>query len=68
MGELAASSAASRPAVVFVVDNFRLGTVRCLEILFPELFVDHAAMGVDAVLVPSAPSPTFGLLAQSHGL
>ncbi len=55
-------------AVVFVVDNFRLGTLLCLEILFPELFVDYAAMGVDAVLVSSAPSPTFGLLAQAHAI
>ncbi|CAA9254215.1 MAG: hypothetical protein AVDCRST_MAG10-2394 [uncultured Acidimicrobiales bacterium] len=59
---------AGTEAVVFVVDDFRLGTVLCLEILFPELFIDYAAMGVDAVLVSSAPSPTFGLLAQAHAI
>ncbi len=55
-------------AVVFDVDGFRFGSVLCLEILFPELFVEYAAMGVDAVLVSSAPSPTFGLLARSHAV
>jgi predicted amidohydrolase len=55
-------------AVVFDVDGFRFGNALCLEILFPELFVDYAAMDVDAVLVSSAPSPAFGLLAHAHAV
>ena len=55
-------------AVTFDVDGFRFGTVLCLEVLFPELFAEYAAMDVDAVLVCSAPSPTFGLLARSHAI
>jgi len=50
------------------VDGFRLGFAVCLEMLFPELFVEYAAMGVDAVLVASAPDPGFGQLAQAHAL
>ena len=55
-------------AVVFDIDGFRFGSALCLEILFPELFVEYAAMDVDAVLVSSAPSPAFGLLAHSHAI
>jgi predicted amidohydrolase len=54
--------------VVFDVDGFRLGALLCLEILFPDLVVEYAAMDVDAVLVSSAPSPAFGLLARAHAV
>lgn len=54
--------------IVFEVDEFRFGSVLCLETLFPELFVEYAAMDVDAVLLSSAPSSTFGPLAQAHAV
>jgi predicted amidohydrolase len=57
----------SEPVVV-EVDGFRFGALLCLEILFPELVVEYAAMDVDAVLVSSAPSPAFGLLARAHAV
>ena len=55
-------------ATVVEVDGYRLGFALCLEILFPELFVDYAAADVDAVLVSSAADPKFAALAQSHAL
>ena len=45
--------------IVAEVDGFRLGLLICLESLFPELFVEYADMGVDAVLLSSAPDPGF---------
>jgi len=39
--------------VTFDVDGLRFGMAVCLETLFPELFVEYATMGVDAVLVSS---------------
>jgi predicted amidohydrolase len=57
-----------REPVVFDIGGFRFGMMLCLEILFPELFVDYAALGVDAVLVSSAADPKFGLLARAHAL
>lgn len=53
---------------VVEVDGYRLGFALCLEILFPEVFVDYAAIGVDAVLVSSAADPKFASLAQAHAL
>jgi predicted amidohydrolase len=54
--------------VVFDVDGIRFGMVLCLEILFPELFVEYAAMDVDCVLVSSAPDPKFESLVAAHAL
>jgi len=55
-------------AVVFEVDGFRFGMVICLETLFPELFIDYAAMDVDCVLISSAADPNFGRLASAHAV
>lgn len=56
----------SRP-VVIEVDGFRLGLALCIEINFPELFLDYAAMGVDAVLFSSfSRDDVFGVIAQGY--
>ena len=41
--------------VTFEVDGFRFGCVICVEINFPELFIEYAALDVDCVLVSAYP-------------
>lgn len=55
-------------AVAFEVDGFRFGLAICLELLFPELFVEYAAMDVDGILVSASPSPAFRMLAEAHAV
>jgi predicted amidohydrolase len=40
--------------VVFDVDGVRIGTVLCLETLFPELFIEYDDLGCDLTLIASA--------------
>ncbi len=37
--------------LTFAVDGFTFGCAICIEIVFPELFAEYEALGVDAVLV-----------------
>lgn len=53
--------------LTFVVDGFTFGCAICIEIVFPELFAECEALGVDAVLVSAyAPHPSFNTLARGH--
>ena len=54
-------------AFVFDVDGFRFGCALCIEIQFPELFVDYATRGVDVVLLSTySRNPMFPILALGH--
>ena len=48
-------TAGSEP-VVFDVDGYRFGIAVCVEINFPELFIEYGALGVDCLLFSSYPS------------
>ncbi|MBA4012646.1 MAG: carbon-nitrogen hydrolase family protein [Phenylobacterium sp.] len=53
--------------LTFEVDGFRFGCLLCIEIQFPELFVEYAAEGVDVVLLSTfSRDPMFALQAQGH--
>ena len=52
--------------VAFEVDGFSFGMVLCLETLFPDLFIEYADAGADAVLISSAGGGIFGQLARSY--
>lgn len=53
--------------VVFDAEGFRFGLVLCLEVCFPELFMEYERLGVDCVLFPAASSSEeFNLLARGH--
>jgi predicted amidohydrolase len=41
--------------VVFDVDGYRFGCVICVEINFPELFIEYAKLGVDCLLFSAYP-------------
>jgi predicted amidohydrolase len=54
-------------ALTFDVEGFRFGCALCIEIQFPELFVDYAHRGVDAVLLSTfSKNPMFATQAQGH--
>ncbi len=40
---------------VFEVDGFRFGLAVCVEINFPDLFIEYEQLGVDCLLVPAYP-------------
>lgn len=53
--------------MVFTVDGFSFGCAICIETVFPELFAEYEALGVDAVLVSTySRDPIFGALARGH--
>ncbi|MGO4129707.1 carbon-nitrogen hydrolase family protein [Inquilinus sp. YAF38] len=53
--------------LTFAVDGFTFGCAVCIEIVFPELFAEYEALGVDAVLVSTySRDPVFGVLARGH--
>ena len=53
--------------LVFEIDSFRFGCALCIEIQFPELFVEYANLGVDAVLLSTfSRDPMFAIQAQGH--
>lgn len=53
--------------VVFAVDGFKFGCALCIEIQFPELFLEYERLGVDCVLFSAyAKDPVFGVTAQAH--
>lgn len=54
-------------ALTFEVDGFRFGCVLCIEIQFPELFVEYARESVDVVLLSTfSRDPMFAIQAQGH--
>lgn len=53
--------------LTFEVDGFRFGCVLCIEIQFPELFVEYAQENVDVVLLSTfSRDPMFAIQAQGH--
>lgn len=53
--------------LTFEVDGFRFGCLLCIEIQFPELFVEYANEGVDVVLLSTfSRDPMFAIQAQGH--
>lgn len=54
-------------ATIFEVDGFKFGCALCIEVHFPELFLDYGRRGVDGVLFSAyAKDPIFGVTAQAH--
>jgi predicted amidohydrolase len=52
---------------VFEADEFRFGLTLCLEVCFPELFMEYERLGVDCVLLSAhSGDPMFGVMAQGH--
>ncbi|MDO9456473.1 carbon-nitrogen hydrolase family protein [Nocardioides sp.] len=59
-------TAGSEP-VVLDVDGFRFGCAICIEVNFPEVFVEYAGLGVDCVLLSAYPvDATFAVKARAH--
>lgn len=53
--------------VVFEVDGFKFGMAICIEINFPEIFMEYEALGVDCLLCSSySESENFAIIAQGH--
>lgn len=51
----------------FVIDSFRFGCLLCVEIQFPELWLEQNALDVDCVLFSTfSEDPTFDVLARGH--
>ncbi|WP_304716372.1 carbon-nitrogen hydrolase family protein [Phenylobacterium sp.] len=56
----------ARP-LVLEVDGFRLAFLLCIEIQFPELFVECSQLGADLVLISTfSRDPMFAIQAQGH--
>jgi predicted amidohydrolase len=54
-------------AFVFEVDGICFGAALCIEVQFPELFIDYGRRGVECALLSAyADDPMYGLLAQAH--
>ena len=53
--------------LIFDIDGFRFGCALCIEIQFPEIFVEYARENVDAVLLSTfSRVPMFAIQAQGH--
>jgi predicted amidohydrolase len=65
--ELADWYTPGRNAVTFDVDGVRFGMALCIEVQFPELFLEYCRMEVDCVLFSAySDDPMFRLLARAH--
>ena len=54
-------------ARTFDVDGFRFACLICIEVTFPELWLEQAALGVDCVLFSTfSEDPIFDVLARGH--
>ncbi|MFF4696393.1 carbon-nitrogen hydrolase family protein [Streptomyces chattanoogensis] len=54
-------------SLTFDIDGFRFGNALCIEVNFPELFIEYRELGVDCVLLSSfSQDPVFGVLARGH--
>lgn len=53
--------------VTFKIDDFIFGCVICIEVNYPELFMEYERLGVDCVLFSTySEDPMFGIEAQGH--
>ncbi|GHH73287.1 amidohydrolase [Streptomyces sulfonofaciens] len=53
--------------LTFEVDGFRFGCTLCIEVNFPELFLEYRGLGVDCVLLSTfSEDPVFDVLAGGH--
>lgn len=53
--------------LAFEVDGYSFGCALCIEIQFPELFLEYERLGVDCVLFSSySEDPIFGTIARAH--
>jgi predicted amidohydrolase len=53
--------------LTFDVDGFRFGCALCIEVNFPELWLEHNTLDVDCVLFSSfSEDPIFDVLARGH--
>ena len=53
--------------LTYNVDGFRFGCALCIEVNFPELFIEYRELGVDCVLLSSfSDDPVFDVLARGH--
>lgn len=53
--------------LVFDVDGVRIGMALCVEVQFPEVFMEYARFGVDCMLFSAySNDPMYGILAQAH--
>jgi len=56
-----------RGCCVFEVDGWRFGCALCIEIQFPELFLEYLSLGVDCILFSAyADDAMFGVQAQGY--
>jgi predicted amidohydrolase len=56
-----------RECCVFEVDGWRFGCSLCIEIQFPEVFLEYGARDIDCVLFSAyADDPMFGIQAQGY--
>lgn len=54
-------------ACTFEVDGFRFGCLLCIEVNFPELWMEQRALGVDCVLFSTfSEDPMFEVIARGH--
>ena len=54
-------------AVVFDIDGIRFGMALCIEVQFPELFIDYGKRGVECMLLSAySDDQIYGLLARAH--
>ena len=59
-------TAGSEP-VVFEIDGYRFGCAICIEINFPELFIEYGRLGIDCLLFSSYPvDAIFDVKARAH--
>ncbi|MBR0776723.1 carbon-nitrogen hydrolase family protein [Bradyrhizobium diazoefficiens] len=53
--------------LMFEVDGYRFGCALCIEIHFPEIFMEYARLGADCVLFSAySDDPMFAVQAQAH--
>jgi predicted amidohydrolase len=53
--------------VIVDVDGYRFGLALCIEVQFPEVFIEYCRLGADAVLLSAyASDPVFHLLSQAY--
>ncbi|WP_428991104.1 carbon-nitrogen hydrolase family protein [Methylocapsa aurea] len=65
--ELNAWYAPGAESLVFDIDGVRFGLALCIEVQFPELFLDYAKQGVDCMRFSAySDTPMYGMLARAH--
>jgi predicted amidohydrolase len=53
--------------ITFAIGEWKFGCVTCIEINYPELFMEYEQLGVDCVLFSTySDDPMFGIEAQGH--